>query len=87
MEWRGGNHIVPHYLGDMTPEEEADVIEKEWREQEDTVVTVCDNCQRASCWQGYFYCDFYREAGTTQKTILELRSLNRESPHYWDAKP
>jgi hypothetical protein len=47
------------------------------------LVTICDRCLCASCWQGIFYCDDYKVAGTTQKTKSELRNLNREHPSYW----
>ena len=46
-------------------------------------VVVCDHCLRASCWQGIFYCDKYKTAGTTEKTVAELRALKREHPSYW----
>jgi hypothetical protein len=46
-------------------------------------VTVCDQCLRACCWQGIFYCDDYRNAGTVEKTLAELAALNLEHPHYW----
>lgn len=48
------------------------------------VVTVCDRCLRAACWQGHFYCDDYKRAGTTQKTVAELSALKREHPGYWE---
>lgn len=47
------------------------------------LVTVCDKCLQASCWQGIFYCDDYKTAGTTQKTRKELAKLDRESSDYW----
>lgn len=47
------------------------------------LVTVCDKCLQASCWQGIFYCDDYKTAGTTQKTRKELAKLNLESSDYW----
>ena len=47
------------------------------------MVTVCDKCLCASCWQGIFYCDDYRDAGIVQKTVAELQSLNLENPDYW----
>lgn len=50
---------------------------------DDRLVTVCDACLQASCWQGLFYCDAYKTAGTVDKPIRELRSLNREHPDYW----
>lgn len=46
-------------------------------------VTVCDKCLQASCWQGTFMCDDARTAGTTVKTVAELRKLNREHEDYW----
>lgn len=53
------------------------------REQE--LITVCDSCLQASCWQGIFYCDYYKTAGIIQKTRAELRKLKREHPSYWKA--
>ena len=47
------------------------------------MVTVCDKCLCASCWQGIFYCDDYREAGIVQKTVAELKILHLENPDYW----
>jgi len=47
-------------------------------------VTVCDNCLQASCWQGEFMCEEAKSAGTTEKTVKELKELNRENPHYWE---
>ena len=53
--------------------------------EEDRVVTVCDECLRASCWQGVFMCDRARNAGTTKQTVAQLRELDRENPDYWKA--
>ncbi len=47
------------------------------------LITVCDKCIQASCWQGKFLCDEAQNAGTVQKTRAELRALNREHPSYW----
>lgn len=47
------------------------------------LITVCDNCLQASCWQGAFYCDEYKTAGTTQKTRTELAASGRENHSYW----
>jgi len=47
----------------------TDTIEKE------QTVTVCDKCFQASCWKGIFMCDESRYAGTTEKTISELKQL------------
>ena len=43
------------------------------------MVTVCDSCRQASCWQGIFMCWESRDAGTTTKTVAELRALGRET--------
>jgi hypothetical protein len=49
----------------------------------DELITVCDKCLQASCWQGIFMCNDSQTAGTVQKTKDELRKLNREHPSYW----
>ena len=49
------------------------------------LVTVCDACLQASCWQGEFMCQEAQGAGTVQKSVAELRLLNREHPDYWRA--
>lgn len=49
----------------------------------DRTVTVCDHCYRANCWQGIFFCDASRRAGTREMTVLELRNLAYEHPSYW----
>lgn len=46
-------------------------------------VTVCDKCFRAACFQGEIHCNHATEAGTTVKTVDELRAMNLESPDYW----
>ena len=46
-------------------------------------ITVCDACLQASCWQGIFYCDDYKTAGTVEKTIEELTARGLEHPSYW----
>ena len=50
---------------------------------ENAKVTVCDSCLMASCWQGIFMCEDARTAGTTEKTVKELRELGREHPDYF----
>lgn len=57
--------------------------DKEETTSEDDLITVCDACLQASCWQGIFYCDEYKTAGTVQKKRRELRELDREHPSYW----
>lgn len=49
-------------------------------------ITVCSHCLKASCWQGVFYCDEYKSAGTIEKPISELKSLNLESSDYWKSR-
>ena len=46
-------------------------------------VTVCDNCFRASCWMTFFMCEDNFKAGTTEKTIGDLKELKREHPSYF----
>jgi len=46
-------------------------------------ITVCSECLRAGCWQGYLFCDDYIEAGTVEKTKKELRKLKLEHSSYW----
>lgn len=50
------------------------------------LVTVCDKCFCACCWQGIFMCDEAKWAGTVEKTAAELRALPpREHESYWFA--
>jgi hypothetical protein len=58
---------------------------KQYRQQgeEDKIREVCDNCFKASCWYGEFMCDSADIAGTTFKTIDELKKLNLEDESYW----
>lgn len=55
--------------------------------KEDELITVCDQCFLASCWQGIFMCDKSRDAGITEKSRKELRALNKEHECYWEVKP
>jgi hypothetical protein len=50
------------------------------------LITVCDACLRASCWHGLFLCEDYQTAGTTQKTVRELRKLDLEHADYYSRK-
>ena len=50
---------------------------------DDRLVTVCASCLQASCWLGEFYCDEYKTANIVEKTVAELRALNREHSDYW----
>lgn len=47
------------------------------------IVVVCAACLTACCWQGKFYCNEYKTAGTKKMTVKELRALNREHEGYW----
>jgi hypothetical protein len=49
-------------------------------------VTVCSECLRASCWQGVYYCEKARTAGTREMTVATLRRLHLEHPRYWRAQ-
>ncbi len=50
-------------------------------------VTVCSKCLRASCWQGFFFCEEAKIAGTIEKTIDELKKLALEDSIYWKDRP
>lgn len=48
------------------------------------LITVCDKCLCASCWQGLFYCAEYQTAGTKQMSRAQLRLVNKfEHPSHW----
>lgn len=53
---------------------------------DDRLVTVCDKCLQASCWQGIFMCQDAQNAGTVEKTVRELKALGRENPSYWEKR-
>ena len=53
------------------------------KEEDTRLVTVCSACLRATCWQGEFYCEKYKEAGTKELPIAKLRKLNLENPSWW----
>ena len=50
--------------------------------EEDPLITVCDRCLAASCWQGIFMCQESQEAGTIQLRKSVLISMNREHTDY-----
>jgi epoxyqueuosine reductase QueG len=50
---------------------------------EQRLITVCDACLTACCWQAIFFCDQYVSAGIKQMTVAELRRLGREHESYW----
>jgi len=43
------------------------------RRDDAQIVTVCDACLMACCWQGEFMCDLSKDAGTIDKTVAELK--------------
>lgn len=51
---------------------------------DDDLITVCDQCLRASCWQDFFLCDanWNDRPGTKQMRRDELVRLGREHPSY-----
>jgi hypothetical protein len=57
---------------------------------ENKVITVCNKCLRACCFQGAFMCALALEAGTVRRTVKQLRALpeyNREHEDYWRDEP
>ena len=48
----------------------------------DDLVTVCDRCLRATCWQGVFLCDDAYASGIVKKPRAELIALGREHADY-----
>lgn len=49
-------------------------------------VTVCGACLTASCWHGEFMCEKSRTAKTVQRSVAELRALNREHPQNYSVR-
>lgn len=47
------------------------------------MITVCDKCLCATCWNGQFMCDESDTAGIVQKSEEELLALGREHPDHW----
>ena len=47
------------------------------------LITVCDECGQACCWQGIFMCDLAKVAGTKRVTVGWLAKNSEESPSYW----
>ena len=70
---------------------------------DDLLITVCDYCFRAACWQAESFCSWTivnlypiqigqlprksRLAGTTDLPVSKLRRLNREHPDNWEHDP
>lgn len=53
-------------------------------ERDDELITVCAECHRSCCWNGYFMCDAAGHADTTELTRGALSMMDQESPHYWE---
>lgn len=51
--------------------------------KDERAVTVCDQCLRASCWQGQMMCERARGAGTVRKSIEQLQELGLEHQSWW----
>ena len=51
------------------------------------LITVCDRCLMASCWQGVFMCENAVQAGTVNLPIETLQGLRREHGSWWDIDP
>lgn len=49
-------------------------------------IMVCDRCFRAICYHGEMMCDEATGAGTTIKTVGELRALKLEHPDNWSQR-
>lgn len=50
----------------------------------DRLVTVCDACETAACWQGSFMCDSAEMAGIKNLTVRDLHEKPRgENAEYW----
>ena len=64
----------------------AEDMEKWHRKEGERMVTVCDACLQASCWHGLFMCSESQNAGTVDKPVSELRTLNLEHRSNWEPK-
>ncbi len=51
------------------------------------LVTVCEKCKRASCWQGEFMCDDGKSASTVERTRDELTAYDLEACDWWSICP
>lgn len=48
------------------------------------LITVCDKCLQASCWQAKFFCEDAQNAGTKRLTRQQLFDLaTGEHPSHW----
>jgi hypothetical protein len=51
--------------------------------KDNDLITVCDACKQARCWQGVFLCDKAQTAVIIHLTVAELRMLKLEDESYW----
>lgn len=56
------------------------------KSRDDRLVTVCSACLCASCWHGEFMCWQAGGASTVQRTVRELKALNREHPSHYSVE-
>lgn len=54
------------------------------KEYEGPMITVCDKCLQASCWQGIFMCWDSGNAGTVDLPMGLLEELKFENKSYWE---
>lgn len=70
-------HKPKNYRRGWNGEDVAKHLKPDW------TITVCSNCLCATCWQGEFYCNKAKGAGTVEITVERARVLNRENPTWW----
>src|SRR3990172_3555488 len=78
LECRHGcKYVLSHKCKDRT--------DPQWEPSHDPdkLITVCDKCLTASCWNGIFMCEQAEDAGIVQKTYRELIILGLEHPSYF----
>ena len=68
---------IDRVAGQVVPESQS------MQHRTEETITVCSACLTASCWQGRFFCDRHKTAGTVEKTRAELEALDLEHPDYW----
>ena len=59
------------------------ISERPKEAKDDDMITVCSECGRACCWQGYFMCDEARGANIASKKRGELKKTKLEAPDWW----
>lgn len=51
------------------------------------LITVCDSCLCASCWQGIVMCDYAQTAGVREMPVESLQRLKLEHSDWWRVIP